>query len=258
MKIVVIGGTGLIGSRLVKKLSESDNKVVAASPETGVNAITGEGVSDALKNADTVVDVSNSPSYEDNAVLQFFETSTSTLLKAEAVAGVRHHVVLSIVGTDRLPESGYYRAKLAQETLVKNSPIPYTIVRSTQFFEFVDGIAKASTDGDQVTLSPAYVQPIAADDLVNKLAEIVIRPALNGTQEIAGPDKVRLSEIVQDYLLAKADPRHVTADTNARYFGTRLDDNSLIPSEGASLGTRSFSNWLAAQSFVLRSSARSG
>ena len=226
MKIVVIGGTGMIGSRLVKNLRRSDHAVVAASLDSGVNTITGEGLSDAIKNADVVVDVSNSPSYEDNAVLQFFETSTKNLLEAEAVAGVRHHIVLSIVGTDRLPESGYYRAKLEQETLIKNSRIPYTIARSTQFFEFLDGIAKASTDGDQVILSPAYVQPIAADDLVNKLAEIVIGPALNGTQEIAGPAKFRLSEIVEKYLNARSDPRRVTADANARYFGTRLDYNS--------------------------------
>lgn len=242
MKIVVIGGTGMIGSRLVKKLRQGDNTVVAASPDSGVNTITGEGLSDALKNADAVVDVSNSPSYEDNAVLQFFETSTRNLLEAEAVAGVQHHLVLSIVGTDRLPESGYYRAKLKQEALIKNSQIPYTIARSTQFFEFLDGIAKASTDGDQVSLSPAFVQPIAADDLVNKLAEIAVGQAINGTQEIAGPEKFRLSDIVETYLKATSDPRNVTADTNVLYFGTRLDDQSLIPGEGASLGVTTFAD----------------
>ena len=258
MKIVVIGGTGLIGSRLVKKLSESDHTVVSASPNSGVNTITGEGLAEVLINADTVVDVSNSPSYEDSAVLRFFETSTRNLLEAEASAGVQHHIVLSIVGTDRLHESGYYRAKLAQETLVKGSPVPYTIVRSTQFFEFLDGIAKAATDGDRVVLSPAFVQPIAADDLVNKLAEIVVARPANGTREVAGPEKVRLSEIVEKYLNSKADPRSVAADENARYFGTRLDDDSLVPLEGADLGETLFTDWLAAQSVELRSSARGG
>jgi len=258
MKIVVIGGSGLIGSRLVKTLRHTDHTVVAASPDSGVDTITGEGLAEVLSDADTVVDVSNAPSYEENAVMRFFETSTTNLLAAETVAGVQHHVVLSIVGIDRLPESPYYRAKLAQENLVKNSSVPYTIVRSTQFFEFLDGIANASTDGDRVVLSPAYVQPIAADELASKLAEIVTRPPANGTREVAGPEKFRLSEIVGKYLSATADPRSVTADTNALYFGTRLAAQSLIPREGASLGTRSLSDWLAGQLFELRSSARTG
>lgn len=258
MKIVVIGGSGLIGSRLVKILRQTEHTVVAASPDSGVDTITGEGLAEALSNADAVVDVSNSPSYEENAVMRFFATSTTNLLAAETVAGVHHHVVLSIVGIDRLPDSPYYRAKLAQENLVKNSLIPYTIVRSTQFFEFLNGIANASTDGDRVLLSPAYVQPIAADELVSKLAEIVAGPPANGTREIAGPEKFRLSEIVGKYLSATADPRSVTDDTNALYFGTRLDDHSLVPAGGASLGTKSFSDWLAGQSLELRSSARTG
>ena len=255
MKIVVIGGTGLIGSRLVKKLLENGHDAVAASPNSGVNTITGEGLAESLVGANAVVDVSNSPSYEDSAVMNFFETSTRNLLEAEVVAGVRHHVVLSIVGTDRLPDSGYYRAKIAQETLVKNSPIPYTIARSTQFFEFLEAIANVSTNGDQVVVSSAYVRPIAADDLVAKLAQIVAGPAANETREFAGPEKFQLSEIVREYLAAKADPRTVTGDAGALYFGTRLEDNSLVPGEGASLGGTSFAAWLSVQASELRLNA---
>jgi uncharacterized protein YbjT (DUF2867 family) len=252
MKIVVIGGSGLIGSKLVNILRNGGHEVVAASPDSGVNTITGEGLSEALAGAEVVVDVANSPSFEDRAVLKFFETSTRNLLAAETSAGVKHQVVLSIVGTDRLPDSGYFRAKLAQENLVKNSGIPYTIVHSTQFFEFLGGIANSATDGEYVFLSPAFVQPISADDVATAMARVVVGPAVNGTVEIAGPERFRLSEIVQQYLIANADPRKVSADIHARYFGAELDDNSLVPAEDARLGEMTFAVWMANHKAPLR------
>lgn len=247
MKIVVIGGSGLIGSRLVSILRESGNEVLAASPDSGVNTITGEGLSEALACAEAVVDVSNSPSFEDKAVMEFFETSARNVLAIEISAGVKHHVALSIVGTDRLPDSGYYRAKLTQETLIVNSGVPYTIVRSTQFFEFLGGIATLARAGDSVVLSPTFVQPISADDVASALARVVVGPPVNGIVEIAGPERFRLSQIVEQYLIANADPRKVSSDIHARYFGAELNDNSLIPGEGARVGETTFATWMANQ-----------
>jgi len=255
MKTVVIGGSGLIGSKLVNILRKNGHEVIAASPDTGVNTVTGEGLSEALKGGDVVVDVANSPSYDEKAVMEFFETSGRNLLAAETAAGIKHHIVLSIVGTDRLSDSAYYRAKLSQETLVRNSGVPYTIVRSTQFFEFLGGIANSASDGESVFLSPAFVQPIAANDVAAALAKIADSEPINGIVEIAGPEKFRLSEIVQQYLLAKGDPRRVTADIHARYFGAELQDHSLTPERGATLGEMAFADWLADQSKVIRLSA---
>src|SRR5438093_11163919 len=219
MKIVVIGGTGLIGSMLVNKLREHGHEAVAAAPNTGVNTLTGEGLAEVLKGASAVVDVSNSPSWEDAAVLKFFETSTRNLLTYEAAAGVEHHVALSVVGTDRLSESGYFRAKIAQEELIKRSAIPYSIVHATQFFEFIERIADAATDGNVVRLAPALIQPMAADDVASALARVAVGPALNGTVEIAGPDRFRLDELVRESLERRDDPREVITDPQARYFG---------------------------------------
>jgi uncharacterized protein YbjT (DUF2867 family) len=244
MKIVVIGGTGLIGTKLVNRLRQARHEVVAASPNSGVNTITGEGLAEALAGAQVVVDVANSPSFEDHAVLEFFETSGRNLLAAEAAAGVRHHVALSIVGSDRLPDSGYLRAKLAQEALIKASKIPYTIVRSTQFFEFTAGIAKDATTGETVRLSPALVQPIASDDVAAALADVAVAAPANGTIEIAGPDRLALEEVVRRYLSANKDPRQVVADVHARYFGTELDDRSLTPGDHPRVGSTHFGDWL--------------
>ena len=244
MKIVVIGGSGLIGSKVVNTLRQAGHEVVAASPSTGVNTLTGEGLAEALAGAQVVVDVANSPSFEDHAVLEFFQTSGRNLLAAEAAAGVRHHVALSVVGSDRLPDSGYLRAKLAQEALIKASGIDYTIVRSTQFFEFMGGIAKDATTGETVRLSPALVQPIASDDVVAALADVAVAAPANGTIEVAGPERVGLEELVRRYLSANKDPRQVIADAHARYFGTELDDRSLTPGDNPRVGPTHFEEWL--------------
>jgi uncharacterized protein YbjT (DUF2867 family) len=245
MKIVVIGGSGLIGSKLVKKLRQLDHEVVAASPSSGVNTITGVGLAAGLTGAQVVVDVTNSPSWEDNAVLEFFKTSTRNLLAAEAAAGVGHHVALSVVGTDRLLQSGYFRAKMAQEDLIKASKVPYTIVRATQFFEFVNGIAQSATDGQTVRLSPAFVQPIVSDDVADALAEVTLGAPVNGTVELAGPERLRLDELVRRFLSAKQDARQVVADVHARYFGIELNDQSLTPGENPRIGPTRFVDWLS-------------
>jgi uncharacterized protein YbjT (DUF2867 family) len=243
MKIVVIGGTGLIGSKTVARLRAKGHDVLAASPNSGVNTITGEGLAEALTGCDVVLDLANSPSFEDKAVLEFFETAGRNLLAAEAKAGVKHHIALSIVGTERLPESGYMRAKLVQEKLIKASPIPYTIVHSTQFFEFLKGIADEATVGTVARLSPASFQPIASDDVADAMADVVLGMPLNGTIEIAGPERAPMNEIVARYLKASNDPRTVEADVNARYFGAKLNDQSLVPGGGARLGKIGFEEW---------------
>src|SRR6516225_7012708 len=243
MKIVVIGGTGLIGSRLVKTLREHGQEVVAASPSTGVNSITGEGLADALKGTSVVVDVSNSPSWEDAAVLKFFETSTRNLLTNETAAGVGHHVALSVVGTDRLSESGYFRAKIAQEKMIKNSAIPYSIVQATQFFEFLKGLADISFDGDKVRLAPVLFQPMAADDVASGVGRIAVGPPVNGTVEIGGPEQFRLDELVRRRLAALKDPREVIPDPNARYSGAKIGEKTLVPGNNARLGETRFETW---------------
>jgi uncharacterized protein YbjT (DUF2867 family) len=244
MKIVVIGGTGLVGSKLVNKLRQAGHDVVAASPASGVNTITGQGLAEALAGAQVVVDVANSPSFEDGPVMEFFETSGRNLLAAEAEAGVGHHVALSIVGADRVPDSGYLRAKMAQEKLIKASKIPYTIVRSTQFFEFMGGIAQSATTGQTVRLSPALLQPIASDDVVAALADVAVGPPANGTIEIAGPERVGLEALVRRFLSASKDARQVVSDVHARYYGAELDDRSLTPGDKARLGRTRFEDWL--------------
>ncbi|MGH2397727.1 MAG: SDR family oxidoreductase [bacterium] len=245
MKIVVIGGTGLIGTKLVNKLRQSGHEVVAASPASGVNTITGEGLAEALAGAQVVVDVANSPSFEDKAVLEFFETSGRNLLAAEAAAGVGHHVALSVVGTDRLQESGYFRAKMAQENLIKAFKIPYTIVRSTQFFEFLDGIAQSGTVGQTVRLSPALVQPIASDDVADVMADVTAGAPVNGAVELAGPERISLDKLVRRFLSAKQDARQVVADVHARYFGAELNDQSLTPGKNPRIGATRFEDWLS-------------
>ena len=246
MKIVVIGGTGLIGSKVVTKLTESGHDAVPASPNTGVNTITGEGLAQVLTGASAVVDVSNSPSFEAEAVMKFFETSTRNLLAAEAEAGVRHHVALSIVGTDRLPESAYFRAKVAQEKLIKESPIPYSIVQATQFFEFCKSIADASTVDNTVHIAPVLFQPIAADDVASALARVATGSPLNGTIEIAGPGQFRFDELIRQVLSARNDPREVIVDSRAPYFGAELGERSLVPlnDDAAQLGETSFKDWI--------------
>jgi uncharacterized protein YbjT (DUF2867 family) len=246
-KIVVIGGTGLIGSKVITNLRAHNIDAIAASPNTGVNTLTGEGLADVLKGASVVVDVSNSPSFEDAAVMDFFTTSTKNLLKYEAEAGVGHHIALSIVGTDRLPESGYLRAKMAQEKLIKESGVPYTIVHSTQFFEFLAGIAQAATEGETVRLSPAYFQPISADDVANAMTDVALGVPAGGTIEIAGAEKFRMAELVQQYLTARQDTRKVVADPHARYFGSELNDQSLVPGDNARIGPITFDAWLNSQ-----------
>jgi len=243
MKIVVIGGTGLIGSKTVARLRNKGHEVLAASPNSGVNTITGDGLAEALAGAEVVLDLANSPSFEDKAVLEFFETAGHNLLAAEAKAGVKHHIALSVVGTERLPESGYLRAKLAQERLIKASPIPYTIVHSTQFFEFLKGSADEATVGTVARLSPAAFQPIASDDVADAMADVALAKPLNGTIEIAGPERGRMNEIVARYLKATNDPRTVEADVHARYFGTELNDQSLVPGDGARIGKVGFQDW---------------
>ncbi|HTL79378.1 MAG TPA: cupin domain-containing protein [Candidatus Babeliales bacterium] len=245
MKIVILGGTGLIGSKVVNLLRAGGHEVVAASPSRGINSITGEGLTEALTGAQVVVDVTNSPSFEDKAVLEFFETSTGNVLGAEAKTGVGHHVALSIVGTDQLPGSGYLRAKVAQEKLIKASPIPYTILRATQFFEFVGRIADEATSGQTVHLPPVLFQPIFSDDLAANLAKIAVAKPLNGTIEIAGPEAVPFDELVREYLAAHHDSRTVVTDEKAHYFGTTLEKRSLIPDENALLGSCHFADWLS-------------
>jgi uncharacterized protein YbjT (DUF2867 family) len=245
MKIVVIGGTGLIGTKLVNNLRKRGHEVVAASPKSGVNTFTGEGLAKALTGAQVVVDVANAPSWEDKAVMEFFQTAGRNLLAAETVAGVRHHVALSIVGADRLPTSGYLRAKVAQENLIKASGIPFTIVRSTQFFGFVKGIIQSATEGHTVRLSPALMQPISADDVAAALTGFALAEPLNGTVEIAGPEPIRMDEFAQRYLSATRDPRKVTADVHACYFGAELNDRSLTPGNKARLAPTRFEEWLS-------------
>ncbi|MDK1373758.1 MULTISPECIES: SDR family oxidoreductase [unclassified Sinorhizobium] len=247
MKIVIIGGTGLIGSKTADRLRKRGHEVIAAAPNTGVNTITGEGLAGALKNAEVVLDLANSPSFEDKAVLEFFETSGRNLLAAEQVAGVKHHIALSVVGTERLQESGYFRAKLAQENLIRASGIPYTIVHSTQFMEFVNGIAQSGTVGDTVHLSPAAIQPIASDDVADAMTDVALGQPQNGIVEIAGPERVKLSDLIGRYLKNMNDPRKVVADPEARYFGARIDDNSLVSNKSPRLGRITFEQWFAAQ-----------
>jgi uncharacterized protein YbjT (DUF2867 family) len=244
MKIVIIGGSGLIGTKLVKRLRDFGHEVVPASPASGVNTITGEGLAQALAGAQVVVDVANAPSWEDRAVLEFFETSGRNVLAAEAVAGVRHHVALSVVGTARLLASGYFRAKMAQENLIKASSIPYTIVQSTQFFDFVSGIAQSAVVGEKVHLSPALIQPIASDDVADAMAEVAIGAPVNGTIEIAGPEKIPLDELVRRFLSATRDPRDVVADVHALYFGIALNDRMLTPGDNPRVGPTHFDDWL--------------
>ena len=244
MKIVVIGGSGLIGSKLVNKLREHGHEAVAASPTSGVNSLTGEGLPDALKGAAVVVDVTNSPSWEDAAVLKFFETSTRNLLVYEAAAGVGHHVALSVVGSERLLESGYFRAKIAQEKLIKGSSIPYSIVRATQFFEFVKGIADFSTEGNKVRLPPALIQPMAADDVASEVGRVAMGAPVNGTVEIGGPEQFRLDELIRRDLAARKDRREVISDSHARYFGIKVSERTLVPNDGARLGETRFEDWL--------------
>lgn len=244
MKIVIIGGSGLVGTKLGKKLTEAGHEAVAASPKSGVNTLTGEGLAEVLKNAQVVVDVSNSPSFADDAVMEFFKTSTGNLLKYEAAAGLGHHVAVSIVGCDRLPENGYFRAKVAQEKLIKESSVPYTIVRATQFFEFVGGIADEATKGNQVRVAPVLFQPMASDDVATAVARVALEPPLNGTREIAGPEAFRFDEFIRQNLRASNDPREVVTDPHARYFGSEMTERSLVPDEGARLGKTRFADWL--------------
>ena len=246
MKLVVLGGTGLIGTKLVKLLRSEGHEVIPASPSLGINSITGQGLSEALSGAHVVVDVTNAPSWEDKAVLEFFETSTHNLLASEAKTGVSRHVALSIVGCDRLPASGYLRAKVAQEKLIKASPIPYTIVRATQFFEFIGGIADSATNGQTVRLPSALFQPILSDDVAAALATIAVSEPLNGTVELAGPDAIPFDEVVRQYLSAHNDPRTVVTDEQAHYFGTPLEKRSLVPEgENPLLGSVRFADWLS-------------
>jgi uncharacterized protein YbjT (DUF2867 family) len=245
MKIVVIGGSGLIGTKLVNNLRQHGHEVVAASLSSGVNILTGEGLAEALTGAQVVVDVANSPSFEDKAVLEFFETAGRNLLAAEAAAGVGHHIALSVVGTDRLLASGYFRAKMAQENLIKASKIPYTILRATQFFEFVSAIAQSATDGQTVRLPPALMQPVVSDDVAAALADVAVGKPVNGTVELAGPEPIRLDELVRRFLSANRDARKVTTDVHARYFGTELNDQSLTPGDNPRIGPTRFEDWLS-------------
>ncbi|HEX5020862.1 MAG TPA: SDR family oxidoreductase [Candidatus Binatia bacterium] len=244
MKIVVIGGSGLIGTKLVNKLREKGHEALAASPSSGVNTITGEGLTEALAGAQVVVDLANSPSWEDKAVLEFFQTSGRNLLAAEAPAGVGHHIALSIVGTDRTPDNGYFRAKVAQEKLIESSGIPYTIIRSTQFMEFLGGIAASGTDGSTVRISPGLFQPIAADDVADITADVALAAPRNGIVEIAGPERAPFNEIVARYLKAVSDPRQVVRDPEARYFSGRVEERSLVPLGEARLGRIGLDEWL--------------
>ncbi|KQW93526.1 NmrA family transcriptional regulator [Massilia sp. Root418] len=244
MKIVVIGGTGLIGSKTIKILQARGHEAIAASPNSGVNTVTGEGLAAALAGADVVIDVANSPSFADADVLAFFTASGNNLLKAEAEAGVKHHVALSVVGTQLLAESGYFRGKIAQENIIRQGKVPYTIVHSTQFFEFLGGIAQSGADGDTVRLSPAQVQPISSDDVALAMADYATGAPLNATVEIAGPQSFPLSGLVQQYLASIGDPRTVQADAGARYFGALLDERTLVPAGKARLGSATIQDWL--------------
>jgi uncharacterized protein YbjT (DUF2867 family) len=244
MKIIVIGGTGLIGTKVVKNLLDKGHEAVAASPSKGINSVTGEGLTEALVGAQVVVDVANAPSWEDKAVLEFFKTSGRNLLAAEAAVGVGHHVALSVVGTDRLLASGYFRAKMAQENLIKASSIPYTIVRATQFFEFVSSIAQLATEGETVRLPAAMMQPIVSDDVAAAMAKAALAEPLNGTIDLAGPEQIRMDELVRQFLSAKGDSRKVFTDARALYYGISVNDQSLTPGENPRLGTTRFSDWL--------------
>ena len=244
MKIVVIGGAGLIGSKTVAILRQGGHEIVAASPKSGVNTITREGLKEAMAGAQVVIDLSNSPSFEDKAVLEFFETSGRNLLAAEAAAGVRHHVALSIVGTDRTPDNGYFRAKVAQEKLIEASGIPYTIIRATQFLEFLGAIAASCADGNMIRLSPGLFQPIAADDVAAIVADVALAAPRNGVIEIAGPERAPFNEIVARYLKAVGDPREVVSDPEARYWGGRVEERSLVPLGEARLGRVGLDEWL--------------
>jgi uncharacterized protein YbjT (DUF2867 family) len=245
MKIIVIGGTGLIGSKLVNKLCVKGYEAVAASPSSGVDTLTGEGLADVLKGASVVVDVTNSPSWEDAAVLKFFETSTRNLLAYEAAAGVGHHVAVSVVGTERLLESGFFRAKFAQENLIKAYSIPYSIVHATQFFEFVENIADFSTDGDKVRLPPVLIQPMAANDVASAVGRIAMGSPMNGTVEVGGPEQFRLDELIRRGLAARNDSREVITDPSASYFGIKVNERTLVPNEDAQLGATRFEDWLS-------------
>jgi uncharacterized protein YbjT (DUF2867 family) len=244
MKIVVIGGSGLIGSRVVTKLREHGHEALAASPNSGVNSVTGQGLAEALKGASVVVDVSNAPSWEDSAVMKFFETSTRNLLSGEATAGVKHHVALSVVGSERMLESGYFRAKIAQENLIMASSIPYSIVRATQFFEFVKGIADFSTEGNKVRMPSALIQPMAADDVASAVGQVALGKPINGTVEFGGPEKFHLDKFVRKGLAASKDPREVVTDPHARYYGIAVKERTLVPGDDAKLGKTRFEDWL--------------
>jgi uncharacterized protein YbjT (DUF2867 family) len=244
MKIVVIGGSGLIGSNIVSRLRSSGHQTLAASPRTGVNAVTGHGLAEALEGAQVLVDVSNAPSFEDRAVLEFFEVSGRNLQLAAAAAGVEHHVALSVVGLERLPDSGYFRAKLAQEALIKASKIPYTLLRATQFFEFVEAITNSGADGNAFRLSPALIQPIASDDVSAVLANLAVGAPVDGIVEVGGPDRFPLDELARKFLAARGDKREVVADVRAGYFGAKLDDRSLVTGTDARIGPTRFQNWL--------------
>src|SRR6201993_2217636 len=252
MKIIVIGGSGLIGSRVVEKLCAHGHQAVPASPNSGVNTLTGEGLAEVLKGASVVVDVSNSPSWEDAAVLEFFETSTRNLLTYEGPAGVKHHVALSVVGTDRLSESGYFRAKIAQEKLIKESSIPYTIVQATQFFEFLKGLADISMVGEKVHLPPVLFQPMSADDVARAVAMVAAGQPVNGIVEIGGPEQFRVDELVRRRLASLRDPREVIADPDARYAGAKVTERTLVPGNNAQLGETHFETWLAQQAEAVR------
>jgi uncharacterized protein YbjT (DUF2867 family) len=245
MKLVVIGGSGRVGSKIVDKLREHGHDAVPASLQSGVNTITGEGLDDALAGADVVIDASNSPSFEDDAVMEFFKKSTTNLLAAEKREGVGHHVALSVVGTDKMSEGGYIRAKLAQEQLIKDGPIPYSLVHATQFFEFVPAIAASSLQGDAVHLPPVLFQPIAADEVAAAVAKVAVHAPLNGMAEVGGPEKLRLDETIRRALAAADDSREVVTDPDALYFGARVDDDTLVPGPGATLGETTFEEWLS-------------
>jgi uncharacterized protein YbjT (DUF2867 family) len=245
MKIVIIGGTGLIGSKTADRLRKKGHEVIAAAPKTGVNTLTGEGLAKALENTEVVIDLANSPSFEDKAVLEFFRTAGRNLMAAEMDAGVKHHVALSIVGTDRLPDSGYLRAKVAQEEIIREAGIPYTIVRSTQFMEFLGGIADEGTVGDTARLPTGFLQPIASDDVADFVADAALAVPVNGIIEICGPERARLCDFAARYLNAIGDTRTVVADPQARYFGTRLKDGSLVSDDHPRIGRISFDDWFA-------------
>ncbi len=252
MKVVVIGGTGRIGSRVVADLAAQGHEAIAASPSRGINAVTGEGLAEALDGTSVVVDVSNAPTLEPGAALEFFQVSSANLRAAEEVAGVGHHVALSIVGVDRMPDNGYFQAKVAQETLIRSSPIPFTIVRATQFFEFVRGIADDATEGGTVRIAPVLFQPMAADDVAVALARVAVAAPVNGIVEVGGPEAFRFDELIRSLLAADGDSREVVTDPEARYFGGRLSERSLVPDEGATLGKTRFEDWLTSAAEEVR------